>query len=210
MTAVKVCGLANAPDALAAVQAGARYLGFVLVPGTPRHLALEQLADISAEVRRAAPDVQLVGVFRQAPLDDILAAQAYLDIVQLHGDETPDQAQALRQCGLRLWKAMALIDEAAAQRALQWCPCVEALLVDAEKGGRKRPCRHDLAQKLAPRTTLILAGGLTPENVAGAIELVRPAVVDVASGVEDAPRQKNHQSIRDFFAEVRRADQTLA
>lgn len=202
-TIVKVCGLTNEPDARAAAEAGADCLGFVLVPGTPRFVPPESLADFAP---RLPSGVRLVGVFRDADESWMLdvARRCRLDVLQLHGHETTATAVRLASAGLTVWKAIALTDEDALERARAFAPHVEAILADAEKGGR--PCRHDLAAALSRETTLLLAGGLTPANVAAAMATVRPAGVDVAGGVEATPGHKNHSLIRSFIEQVRAAD----
>lgn len=202
-TLVKVCGLTNETDALAAAEAGADCLGFVLVPGTPRFVTPETLAEFAP---RLPSGVRLIGVFRDADESWMLdaARRCRLDVIQLHGGETTATAARLAAAGLTVWKAIALTDAASLERARAFAPHVSAILADAEKGGR--PCRHDLAAKLSRETTLLLAGGLTPANVAAAIAAARPAGVDVAGGVEATPGHKNHSLIRSFIEQVRAAD----
>lgn len=209
---VKICGITNIGDALAAVAAGADFLGFVLVPGTPRQVTSVQAAAIIREVRaRAAADravpPRLVGVFQDAPEAEIRAAEAEcgFDVVQLHGEEPDDLVQRLGP--ERVWKMLSLrtpqdVARAAAHPAA-------AVLADAvrgaQRGGTSAVCDWELAAAVARQRRLVLAGGLTPENIAAAVTQVRPWAVDVGSGVEAAKGKKDHAKIQALIQAARRA-----
>jgi phosphoribosylanthranilate isomerase len=207
--AVKVCGLTRHEDAAAAVDAGARYLGVILAPGGRRTVAPGDGAVIFADL-----PVQRVGVFVDAPVDELrrAAEAARLDVLQLHGDEPPELAAALRDEGFTVWKALRPRsgDELAAGLVL-YAGAVDAILLDgwsaeARGGtGASFPWR-EVAERLAEmpaETMLVAAGGLRPDNVAEAASILRPQVVDVSSGVERAPGVKDHDAVRAFVAAVR-------
>jgi len=207
--AVKVCGLTRHEDAAAAAEAGARYLGVILAPGGRRTVAPGDGAVIFANL-----PVQRVGVFVNAPADELrrAAETARLDVLQLHGDEPPELAAALRGEGFTVWKALRprTGDELAAGLVL-YAGSVDAILLDGwsaeARGGTGTafPWR-EVAERLAelpPETMLVAAGGLRPENVAEAASILRPQVVDVSSGVERAPGVKDHDAVRAFVAAVR-------
>lgn len=216
MTRVKICGLTNLEDALVAIAAGADLLGFVFYAKSPRGVTAAQAAPIIQEIRRrpyGQGAVQIVGLFVDAPLHEmqetILACQ--LDLVQLHGGEPPHR---LEQLAPRAYKALrpTSLDEAAAEA--EWYadlgpPAGPQLLLDAFHpqlyGGSGRLGDWALAAGLAPRYRILLAGGLTPDNVRQAVRQVRPWGVDVSSGVEAAPGRKDPEKVRRFVAEAKQA-----
>lgn len=207
--AVKICGLTRHEDAAIAVDAGARYLGVVLAPGGKRTVTPEAAAVIFGDL-----PAQRVGVFVDATADDLrrAAEAARLDVLQLHGDEPPVRAAALRGEGFTVWKAVRPRDgDEFAAAAVQYEGAVDALLLDgwsaeARGGtGASFPWREVAAHlnALPPGMALVAAGGLRPGNVAEAASILRPAVVDVSSGVERAPGIKDEGAVRAFAAAVR-------
>lgn len=217
MTTIKMCGVTTLDDALLCAGAGADILGLNFYPPSPRYLAPEKARAISDGLRRALGDAcpLLVGVFANASAHEIASIiQAVgLDAAQLSGDESPD---ALARLGGRSFKAIRprSQDEAlelAGRFLLGHLPGDErlpSLLVDAYHrelyGGTGEQASVDVAlaaKEIAPR--LMLAGGLTPENVAGRVTAIQPWGVDVASGVERAPGVKDAARVRAFVAAVR-------
>jgi phosphoribosylanthranilate isomerase len=201
--AVKLCGFTRPGDAAFAVGEGADYLGLNLWPGSKRHVTVERAATIAAAAR-AAGAVRLVGLFVNQPEDEIVAAAAALalDVVQLHGDEPPAMVASLAARGLTVWKAHA-IGSAADIAALASWPAA-AHLLDAPSAGRGGSgTRFDWSLAASAPPPIVLAGGLTPANVAAAIAQVHPFAVDVASGVESAPGQKDPALVRAFLAAAR-------
>ena len=165
-----------------------------------------------ATVARAAGSPKLVGVFADAALDDILAvcARVELDVIQLHGDEDPEQCAKIQAAVFRqTWKALPIASRKDLDNLDSWQ--VDALLLDAPtpgRGGAGAKFDHRLAREAReryPRRNFVLAGGLDPANVAGAIALVEPWAVDVASGVEAAPGVKDPAKVAAFVAAVRGA-----
>lgn len=210
MTIVKICGLTNLEDALAAAEAGADLLGFILYPKSPRYVTPEMTAEIVARVRgEFAVPPRCVGVFVNASTAHVLAIldQTRLDLAQLHGDESAADLLALNRQGYkavrptRLEDALALAETYAAIGA----SAGPDLLIDAYDphayGGTGQRADWIAAATVAQRVPhLLLAGGLTPDNVAAAVQTVRPWGVDVASGVEASPGRKDHAKVRAFLS----------
>lgn len=198
----KVCGITNAGDAAAAIAAGADALGFVLWPGSPRAVTLEQAASISADLPAG---VWRVGVFVDATAQDLDAAaeRLALDFVQLHGDESP---QACAAAPRPVWKALRLSPGTPRERAQELAASYPeaTLLVDAKVvgayGGTGERSGWGTAAYLAASRRVVLAGGLSADNVAAAVERVRPWGVDVSSGVESVPGRKDIGKIEAFAA----------
>jgi len=201
---VKVCGTTSEEDALLAVAMGADAVGFVFAP-SPRQVHPQLVADI---VKRLPPDILTVGVFRDEQPERIaqIVNGAGLRAVQLHGHEPPDQAHWVRQRVPFLIQAFAAgdaaIDRAADYRA-------DAVLIDAPSPGSGQVFDWRLADGVPGSQRLILAGGLTPDNVADAIASVRPWGVDVATGVEATPGRKDPRMVRAFVAAAKEAGRLL-
>jgi phosphoribosylanthranilate isomerase len=205
MTEVKICGITNLEDALAAVELGADFLGFNFFPKSPRHITTEQCAAIVRELKPKYPAVKLVGVFVNSPLEEIEATieLCQLDLAQLHGDEPPELLVTL---GGRGYKAFRGIPENIEAYLVGGNVPPAALLDAAVKGtygGSGMTGDWQATRKLAERHAVFLAGGLTPENVSQAIQEVRPWGVDTASGVEERPGKKDLQKMESFIKAVR-------
>jgi len=238
MTRVKICGITNVEDARCAASAGADLLGFIFYPRSARYVTPAQAGEITralrAEFGLAAP--RMVGVFVDSPVSEITetAATAGLDLAQLHGAETPEMVDALnvralrvraggvRARGVHAFKAIRSRTLEGTRTALNryvghpdGCDKndVPSLLIDAyhpqEHGGTGLRADVATAQWLSQRCRLLLAGGLTPENVSDAITLIRPWGVDVSSGVEVTKGIKDHTSVDAFIATVRATDRQL-
>jgi phosphoribosylanthranilate isomerase len=211
VTRVKICGLTNLQDALIAVEAGADLLGFIFYPPSPRAVTLERAGAIAETVRNAGLPVRLVGVFVDESLEDVhqVVSHCGLDYAQLHGAESPHTVAALMDDGIAVIKAFRVRDDISQGEIARYR--ATAYLLDAyvagQPGGTGRPFDWQLAVRVASRFPVLLAGGLTPNNVAQAVDTVRPWGVDVASGVEAAPGRKDPDQVRRFVAAVRRADQ---
>lgn len=203
--AVKICGLTRAEDAAAAAAAGARFGGLVFFSRSPRHLDVLRAAALT----RAMPEgLARVGLFVD-PSDealDAVLAEVPLDIVQLHGGETPARVAEVRaRTGLPVMKAVGIAAPADLDRLWDYGLVADLLLVDAKPApGAALPGGNGLAfdwRLLVGRRFLkpwMLAGGLTPDNVAEAIRLTGAPAVDVSSGVESAPGVKDAGLIRAF------------
>ena len=204
---IKICGITRVEDGLCALEAGADWLGFVRWPKSKRFQPVADCAELIAQLRRrAARPFEAVGVYVDAPAEliEAEAAQLGLDRIQLHGAETPDFARAL---GRPVVRGLRFRDQAALDEARAW----EGfdLLVDAwdadSPGGTGRGYEYSLLCELSAQRRLIVAGGLSPANVAKVIAEVGPWGVDVSSGVEAAPGLKDHGLIRAFIESARLA-----
>jgi phosphoribosylanthranilate isomerase len=199
---VKICGVKTTADAELCVAAGADAIGINFYSASVRYVPLE----LAAEIARAAGDrVQRVGIFVNPERDEVETAFArgIIDVAQFHGAETPAFCE---QFAGRYMKALRLGDEASLSR-LDLYAC-ELFVVDADVGGgagRGVRANWSIAERAGRRRTIILAGGLTPDNVADAIAAVKPFGVDVASGVEKHPGEKDPGKVRAF---VTRAKET--
>lgn len=203
MTHVKVCGITNLEDALAAVEDGADMLGFNFYARSPRYVSPGEALRIVGHL----PDgVSCVGVFVNEPAPaevERIAREAGLGAVQLHGDETPEYCQSLR--GLTTIKALRVGADYDAESAAAYG--TDAVLLDAYVAGARGGTGHTFDWSLAGLTRervprLFLAGGLNPDNVAAAVAAVRPYAVDVCSGVETSPGRKSPELIRRFVKAV--------
>ncbi len=203
MTRVKICGITCRADALHAVNCGADALGFVFYANSPRCVAPETVEEICAEL---PPFVTRVGLFvNEAPEQIVaVASRCGLDVIQLHGDEAP---QACHLPPYRVIKAVRVRDEQSLAGHEQFR--VAALLLDAwvaeSYGGTGQSFNWELAAAVARQRPVILAGGLTPANVAAAVRQVRPYAVDVSSGVESAPGKKDPEKVAAFIRKAREA-----
>ena len=195
---LKICGLTNEADAAHAASAGATALGVVFAPSSPRCVTADTARDIVEAVPAGVP---VVGVFVNAPLDEIVATVAHsgIRVVQLHGDEPERYAAALK---------MPLLRAAGVDVVLDAWPAATLLLdamSGAQRGGTGRRVDWEKAAAIASRRKTVLAGGLTPENVAEAIAAVRPFGVDVSSGVEASPGRKDRDKVSRFLERAREA-----
>ena len=206
-TRVKICGVTNVADALAAAEAGADMIGLMFYEHSPRCITLQTAVEIS---RALPPFVLRVGVFVNPAEELVLRAlgDCNLSLLQFHGDEP---SEFCMQFGLMSMKALRVRD-AESLKALENFH-TDAFLLDAYSkrglGGTGEKFNWDLAveaQKFGK--PIFLAGGLTPENVADAVAKVRPFAVDVSGGVESAPGKKDHAKVKAFIQAVRNADKT--
>jgi len=179
---VKICGITNREDALAAIDAGARALGFIFYPPSPRSVTVEQ---IEGWVAGLPAQVWKVGVFvdEAGPVIEEVAARAGLDVAQLHGGETPDRYPT----SLRVWKGIRVDRDS----EVADYPHAEAILLDG--------AAYDWTRTAHFTRPLILAGRLDAENVRARIEVAKPWGVDVASGIELSPGRKDHALMKKFI-----------
>jgi phosphoribosylanthranilate isomerase len=213
MTRVKVCGVTHADDAHLAVDGGAWAIGMIFHPESPRACDPATAELIGSELKRR---VELVGVFVNAPLDEVamLADRCSLTVLQLHGDEGPAYCrEAARRTGCKVMKAQRVKD-AAAVRAIESFREVDLHLLDTHaedlRGGTGRTFDWELARHHRSGIPLVLSGGIRPENVGEAIAAVHPFAVDSASGTEAAPGRKDPQRVEALIRAVREADAAAA
>ncbi len=201
-TRIKICGVRDIETAHAAADAGADAVGFVFVESSPRHITPEDAWPI---VQSLPPFVSSVGLFVNASIDDYADTEQVCptDFGQLHGTE-PEKT--VRACGPRLFKAIQFNPGTIENDLRYWSSIeeVDAVLVDGSTGGEGTALDWSAlaAAKDACTKPLILAGGLTPENVAEAVRTVRPYAVDVSSGVESSPGVKDPRKIASFCTSV--------
>ena len=183
---VKICGITNREDALAAVEFGATALGFIFYPKSPRAASVEAVSEWIGEI---PAQILRVGVYvNEAPaVIQANAAKLGLHVAQLHGDESPAQHPAGP-----VWRALRVTGE-----SIVTDYPADALLLDGPGGGKTFD--WNIAAQAAKSRRVILAGGLTPDNVGQAIEAVRPWGVDTASGVEAKPGLKDHARMKQFI-----------
>jgi phosphoribosylanthranilate isomerase len=201
---VKFCGITSVGDAEAAVEAGADALGLMFYPGSPRHISLETAQAIEREL---PPFIIRVGVFADPAPEDVFSAmhQCGLNLLQFHGQETPEFC---RQFGMMTMKAFRIRDADSLREIPNYH--TDAFLLDSYVAGKAGGTGETFNWELAGEAgkfgkPIFLAGGLTPENVADAVRIVRPFGVDVSSGVEQSPGKKDPKKMRDFIAAVRSA-----
>jgi phosphoribosylanthranilate isomerase len=203
MTEIKICGIKTIRDALAAIDAGANYLGFNFYPGSARFVDKETCAQITSVLKREHSNVRLVGVFVNRPVEGIkeVLRTCSLDLAQLHGDESPEM---FSQLAPRAFKAFRGVPNGEMQSYLR--SQAPAFLLDAtlpgSYGGTGLTANWPAAAELSTHYPLLLAGGLNPGNVADAVRRVNPWGVDVASGVESRPGQKDASKMKDFVQAV--------
>jgi phosphoribosylanthranilate isomerase len=202
---VKICGITRPEDALLAEAAGADAIGLIFAPHSKRCVTLAQAQTIIAPL---GPFIQRVGVFVNQPLSDVggVAETLRLSAIQLHGDEPPAYARELRQ-HYPVIKAVSFSPTLTAE-SLRDFPA-DAILLDGVKPGSGEAFAWEAASALGRLPKLILAGGLTPDNVALAIRTLRPYAVDVASGVEREPGIKDPERLRLFIQTAKRCAPAL-
>ena len=224
-TRIKICGITSATAAAAAVEAGADAIGFVFAEASPRRIDCDLAVSIAVAL---PPFVEAVTVWRNQPEEEVAAWTGRC--LQFHGEEDESYLSRISGRGINRMLLGGWVREygprgldqpgidrviirgfhfsADAVRLWATCPAVSALLIDGPDPGSGEPFDHAALAALMPDITepVILAGGLTPENVADAIRTVRPFAVDVSSGVESSPGVKDPALIRAFCAAVRSAD----
>ena len=217
-TRIKICGLTRKEDIRTVVSAGADALGFVLYPRSPRYVPAHKVAELTAEL---PPFVSTVGLFVNADIDDVLAVveTTHLSLLQFHGDETPDWcAEVADATNIPFIRVFRVKPDTTADDLLQYeriyrnaSPYFKGLLLDTwtdAYGGAGKVFNWTLVSKeIGPR--VVLSGGLSAQNVAGAVSLMRPFAVDVSSGVEAAKGIKDAEKIQAFITAVRKADESI-
>jgi phosphoribosylanthranilate isomerase len=210
MILVKICGITNWPDAKAACDAGADMLGFNFYEKSLRRVSTVEAATIRAKLPSS---VQPVGLFVNAKPSEISSLHAFVRFTaaQLHGDETPTVVSEVTRT-VPVIKAFRVAADFPLSTLDKYHDAF-AFLLDGSRagqfGGTGASADWNVARRAVAAHRIILAGGLTPENVGAAIRSVRPYAVDVASGVESKPGKKDHLRLKEFIEEVRRAEREL-
>ena len=204
MTKTKICGITNLDDALAACDAGADALGFVLAPEARKRNRYIDADAAAAIIEKLPAFVITIGVVVNEPLDRLRELLAVFHRLQLHGEESPEVCGAL---GYRAFKAFQVRPGFTVEHLLAYPG--DFCLLDAwspeDRGGTGRRCDWRFAAEAAKMKRIILAGGLTPDNVEEAVLRVRPYAVDVSGSLEASPGKKDHDQIRKFINNVRKA-----
>jgi len=210
---VKICGITNPKQGQAIARSGATALGFICVPVSPRFVAIDRLAEITAAVRRIEPELQrsidYIGVFANAAIDTITATvtASGLTGIQLHGDESSDYCQTLRAAlpNLEFIKAFRIrtADDLNPTMFTPYAEAIDTLLLDAyhpdQLGGTGQTLDWDALEAFAPDKPWFLAGGLKPANIREALTRLHPTGIDVSSGVERSPGDKDLQRVDQLF-----------
>jgi phosphoribosylanthranilate isomerase len=210
MILVKICGITNWPDAKAACDAGANMLGFNFYEKSLRRVSTVEAATMRAKLPSG---VQAVGLFVNAKPAEINSLHAFVRFAaaQLHGDETPTVVSEVART-VPVIKAFRVAADFQLSTLDRYHDAF-AFLFDGSRagqfGGTGATADWNVARRAVAAHRIILAGGLTPENVGPAIRSVRPYGVDVASGIESKPGKKDHPRLREFIEQVRRAEQEL-
>jgi phosphoribosylanthranilate isomerase len=205
VTEVKICGITNKEDALFAAECGAAAVGFIFYPPSPRYIKPTKARKIISVLPE---ELVMVGVFVNENAGEIKRVMKYcaLDMIQLHGDESPEFCREFPSD--RVIKAVALKNEADLAYAKSYH--VGAILVDSRHaglyGGTGKKSNWDLACRIRNKKQLILSGGLNEINVAEALRAVAPAALDINSGVEISPGKKDHAKLTRLFDNIRAAD----
>lgn len=198
---IKICGITNKEDALAAAHLGADALGFIFAP-SPRKISAERAREI---IKALPPFVKTVGVFVDEDPERVssIAAMCGLDVLQLHGGESIDYCSSFDR---RVIKAVRLRSRDDLENLSKYVNVVDALLLDTyvpnKLGGTGITFDWKLAVEARRYGRIILAGGLNPENVAAAISIVKPYAVDASSGLEQSPGAKDHEKMAQFMREA--------
>ena len=210
MILVKICGITNWPDAKAACDAGADMLGFNFYEKSLRRISTVEAATMRAKLPSG---VQAVGLFVNAKPAEIASLHAFVrfNAAQLHGDETPGIVSEVTRT-VPVIKAFRVAADFPLSTLDKYHDAF-AFLLDGSRagqfGGTGTSADWNVAHRAVAAYRIILAGGLTPENVGAAMRSVRPYAVDVASGVESKPGKKDHARLKEFIDEVRRTEQQL-
>lgn len=211
---VKICGLTTGPTMQAALDAGADYVGLVFFPPSPRNVELAQ-AQVLRDLARGRADVVALFVDPSDELVNEVVATVSPEVIQLHGSETPERVAAIRSLtGRRVMKAIKVREEEDAHQALNYAGIADVILYDAKApagaklpGGNGEVFDWQLLQSVKDRLPYMLSGGLTPDNVASAIRQTGALAVDVSSGVELSPGQKDEELIRRFLQAAKTANE---
>lgn len=200
---VKICGITKADQAIHIEKTGASAIGFICVPGTPRYIAPEHIRPIADRL-----NVDRVGVFLDADLSTIreTVAIANLNIVQLHGKEPPAFCQELRSLNVKLIKALRIRSPQDLDQAERYQSHVDVLLLDAyhpqHAGGTGLTIDWTMLKGFRPVCAWWLAGGLNPDNILDALALTTPDGIDLSSGLENAPGDKNLERVQTLFNQL--------
>ena len=205
---VKICGITKPEQGQAIAQLGATALGFICVEASPRYVSPLQ---IQAVVEQLRVQVDRIGVFADASVEEIsqIVFDTGLSAVQLHGSESPEFCEQLRQSlpGVEILKALRVRTQECLNQAVTYTSCVDTLLLDAYHpqmlGGTGKTLDWGTLRQFHPSCPWFLAGGLTPDNVLEALSRLQPSGIDLSSGVERSPGDKDLDKVAQLFKKVR-------
>jgi phosphoribosylanthranilate isomerase len=205
---IKICGITQPDQGKAIAYAGATALGFICVPSSPRYVNVSQ---IQAVVEQLPDSTDKIGVFANIIIEEItqIIVDSGLTGVQLHGDESPEFCQNLRQFlpEVEIIKALRIRDAEDFDKASTYSGSVNTLLLDAyhpqQLGGTGKTLDWIMLQEFSPSCPWFLAGGLTPDNIVEALGQVKPSGIDLSSGVERAPGDKDLDKVAQLFDRLR-------
>ena len=212
MYRVKICGITNEEDALSAIEKGAFAIGFIFYPKSPRYIPPVKASQI---IRKIPPFIGRVGVFVNMDIRGIfeIMKRVGLSAVQLHGDESPEFCYELKTLSsIPIIKVFRIKDESSLNNIKKYSYTVNAILLDTHKdkvyGGTGETFDWNLAKKARNyNIPLILSGGLNPQNIKEAYDIVKPYAFDVNSGIELTPGIKDHTKMDLFFRKLHQAEQ---
>lgn len=204
---IKICGITKPEQGQAIAQLGATALGFICVPTSPRYITITQIQSVVSVIPQ---HIERIGVFANTSCAEICqVVVAGLTGVQLHGDESPEFCAQLRQLlptGVEIIKALRVRNSQALAQANLYAHCVDTLLLDAYHpqmlGGTGKTLDWKTLQQFCPSCPWLLAGGLTPENVNDALTQLKPHGIDLSSGVERAPGDKDLTKVAQLFQQI--------
>ncbi len=215
MLQVKICGITQVEQGVAIAQSGATALGYICVTQSPRYITPEAIAVITSAVEAKYPQVQHFGVFANEEIARMvaIARSTNFTTLQLHGSETLALCQLLRDAleisgpsNIQLVKALRIREASDLEEAHRYAPYVDGLLLDAyhpdQLGGTGKTLDWQALKSFSPSCPWFLAGGLTPDNVLSALSQVSPNGIDLSSGVERSPGDKDMEKVRRLFAQI--------
>jgi phosphoribosylanthranilate isomerase len=213
---VKICGITTVAQGVAIAQLGATALGYICVQKSPRYIAPEGIAPITAAVTTLDSSLEHFGVFANSPLAEVIEVtrKAALTVIQLHGDETPATCALLREAlaysnlpTVKLVKALRIRTPEDLKIALSYEPYIDTLLLDAyhpdQLGGTGKTLDWQTLKDFSPQRPWFLAGGLTPDNVRSALDQLSPSGIDLSSGVERSPGDKDLLKVAQLFEQLK-------
>lgn len=202
---IKICGLTQLDQAVAIASMGASVLGFICVKQSPRYVTPDVIETITQEL----PPIDRFGVFANASLEDIQQTKGYLTGIQLHGQESPADCQKIRIAlpEMELIKALRIRNSQDLVQIKEYAPYVDTFLLDAyhpqQLGGTGHTLDWETLKSFRPEKPWFLAGGLRPDNVTQALSMLTPDGIDLSSGVENAPGDKDLQKVDQLIKAVK-------
>ncbi|MFM6191969.1 MAG: phosphoribosylanthranilate isomerase [Planktothrix sp.] len=201
---IKICGITQLDQGYAIAQLGATMLGFICVPSSPRYVPSEKISNI---LNKLPKSIQTIGVFANTSIEQIyqIVLETGLTGVQLHGNESPDFCDRLRQMlpQIELIKALRIKCSATLLQTQDYFNSIDALLLDAyhpqHLGGTGKTLDWNSLQQFSPPCSWFLAGGLTPDNIQEALQQLKPDGIDLSSGVERSPGDKDLEKVKQLF-----------